>query len=93
MSNQVQGGPKAPKDPTKKRKGFFIMRNKSVAGSPQADGKGIQFIYLDGGRMLTAAGMVGNIKDEEILELLNTTEGFRKLVHSIGVTVECENKE
>lgn len=93
MSNQVQGGPKAPKDPTKKRKGFFIMRNKSVAGSPQADGKGIQFIYLDGGRMLTAAGMVGNIKDEEILELLKTTEGFRKLVHSIGVTVECENKE
>lgn len=93
MSKQVQGGPKAPKDPTKKRKGFYIMRNKSVAGSPMPDGRGTQFIYLDGGRMLTAAGMVGNIKDEKILELLKTTEGFRKLVHSIGVTVETENKE
>lgn len=93
MNQKLQGGPKAPKDPTKKRKGFYIMRNKSVAGSPQQDGTGIQFIYLDGGRMLTAAGMVGNIKDEKILDLLKTTEGFRKLVHSIGVTVECENSE
>ncbi|MBR3825886.1 MAG: SGNH/GDSL hydrolase family protein [Lachnospiraceae bacterium] len=93
MSNQLQGGPKAPKDPTKKRKGFFIMRNKSVAGSPMPDGTGTQFIYLDCGRMITAAGMVGNIKDKNILDLLTTVEGFRKLVHSIGVTVECENKE
>ena len=93
MNNQLQGGPKAPKDPTKKRKGFYIMRNKSVAGSPQPDGTGVQAIYLDSGRMLTAAEMVGNIKDERITELLKTTEGFRKLVHSIGVTVECENKE
>lgn len=93
MNSQTQAGPKAPKDPTKKRKGFYIMRNKSVAGSPQADGKGIQFIYLDNGRMITAAGMVGNIQDEKILELLKTTEGFRRLVHSIGVTIETEDKE
>ena len=37
MGMMEQGGPKAPKDPTKKRKGFYIMRNKSVAGSPQPD--------------------------------------------------------
>lgn len=93
MNKQMQEGPKAPKDPTKKRKGFYIMRNKSVAGSPQADGKGIQFIYLDNGRMLTLAGMVGNITDENILEMMKTTEGFRRLVHSIGVTVETEDKD
>ena len=93
MNRQMQEGPKAPKDPTKKRKGFYIMRNKSVAGSPQADGKGIQFIYLDNGRMLTLAGMVGNITDENILEMMKTTEGFRRLVHSIGVTVETEDKD
>lgn len=93
MNNQMQGGPKAPKDPTKKRKGFYIMRNKSVAGSPRPDGTGVQFIYMDGGRMITAAGMVGNIKDKSILDLLTTVEGFRKLVHSIGVTVETQNKE
>lgn len=92
MSTQ-QGGPKAPKDPTKKRKGFYIMRNKSVAGSPQQDGRGVQFLYMNDGRMINGARMVGNITDESMLEMLKTTAEFRKLVHSIGVTVEMENNE
>jgi len=33
---------------------------------------------------------VGNVEDEQILELLNTTAGFRKLVYSIGVSVESD---
>lgn len=85
-------GPKAPKDPTKKRKSFFIMRGKQVAGSPQQDGRGIQYIYENDGRLISSAKLVGNIADEEILGLLKTTEGFRKLVHSIGVTVEAEDR-
>ncbi len=93
MSEQEQRGPKAPKDPTKKRKGFCIMRNKSIAGSPQPDGRGMQFIYLNDGRMISSAKIVGNITDEAILKLLETTEGFRKLVHSIGVTIETEDKD
>lgn len=87
------GGPKAPKDPEKKRPGFYIMRNKEVAGSIQPDGKGIQFIYLNDGRMISSAKIVGNIQDETILELLKTTKGFRQLVYSIGVTVEADNPE
>lgn len=86
-------GPKAPKDPTKKRKSFYIMRGKSVAGSPQADGRGIQFLYMNDGRMLSSARLVGGIEDEEMLKLMETTEGFRRLVHSIGVTVEAEDRE
>lgn len=35
--------PKAPKDPEKKRKSFFIMRGKEIAGSVQPDGRGVQF--------------------------------------------------
>lgn len=93
MSVQQQGGPKAPKDPVKKRKGFYIMRNKSVAGSPQPDGRGVQFLYMNDGRMISCARLVGNITDEGMLELLKTAEGFRRLVHSIGVTVEMEDKE
>lgn len=88
-----QSGPKAPKDPTKKRKGFYIMRNKSVAGSPQPDGRGVQFLYMNDGRMISSARLVGNITDESMLDMLKTTEDFRKLVHSIGVTVEMEEKE
>lgn len=83
----------APKDPTMKRKGFYIMRNKSVAGSPQPSGKGIQFLYMNDGRMLNAARLVGGITDEAIIELMKTAEGFRKLVHSIGVTVEMDEHD
>lgn len=86
-------GPKAPKDPTKKRKGFYIMRGKSVTGSEQPDGRGTQFLYMNDGRMLSSARIVGNVTDEEILKLMETTEGFRKLVHSIGVTVESDDRE
>ena len=86
-------GPKAPKDPTKKRKSFYIMRGKSVAGSPQADGRGIQFLYMNDGRMISSARLVGGITDEEMLKLLETTAGFRQLVHSIGVTVEADDRE
>ena len=81
-------GPKAPKDPTKKRKNFYIMRNKDIAASPKKEGGGVCFIYENDGRMISASGLVGGITDEEELNLLKTTEGFRKLVHSIGVTVE-----
>ena len=86
-------GPKAPKDPSKKRKNFYIMRNKSVAGSPQPNGRGVQFIYQNDGRMISSAKIVGGITDESMLELLRTAEGFRKLVHSIGVTVEADDRE
>lgn len=86
-------GPRAPKDPAAKRKGFYIMREKRIAGSVQPDGRGIQFIYLDGERLVSLGRMVGNIKDEGILELLRTAEGFRRLVHSIGVTVEMTEGE
>lgn len=86
-------GPKAPKDPTKKRKSFYIMRGKSVAGSPQADGRGIQFLYMNDGRMISSARLVGGITDEEMLKLMETTAGFRQLVHSIGITVEADDRE
>ena len=83
-------GPKAPKDPTRKRQGFYIMRNKEISGSVQPDGSGVQFIYLNDGRMISSAKIVGNIADDAMLDLLSTAEGFRKLVHSIGVSVEMD---
>ncbi len=86
-------GPKAPKDAEKKRQGFYIMRGKQVAGLVQPDGRGTQFIYLNDGRMVSSARIVGNITDETMLELLKTAEGFKKLVHSIGVSVEADDME
>ena len=83
-------GPIAPRDAEKKRKSFYIMRNKQVAGSGQPDGTGTQFIYLNDGRMLSAARLVGGIVDEEMLKLMTTVEGFRGLVYAVGVTVEMD---
>lgn len=84
-------GVAAPKDPEKKRPYFYIMRDKEIFGSKQEDGRGIQYLYQDSGRLINSAQIVGNIEDEEMLKLMETTEGFRKLVHSIGVSVETEN--
>ncbi|MCM1188790.1 MAG: SGNH/GDSL hydrolase family protein [bacterium] len=86
-------GPIAPRDAEKERKSFYIMRNKETAGSRQPDGRGIQFIYLDNSRLVSFAKIAGGITDEELLGLLRTAEGFRRLVHSVGVTVETEDME
>ncbi|MBQ9768184.1 MAG: SGNH/GDSL hydrolase family protein [Lachnospiraceae bacterium] len=88
MSN---GGPKAPKDPTKKRPGFYVLYEKAVEAGANAVGGGTHPVYLNDGRLLSAAKIVGKITDEEMMELLKTTEGFKKLVHSIGVSVTCDN--
>ncbi len=87
------GGPKAPKDPTKKRPGFFVLYEKSVEAGAEPTGGGVQPIYLNDGRLLSSARVVGKITEEELLKLLETAEGFKKLVHSIGVSVTCENPE
>ena len=55
-------GPKAPKDPTRKRQGFYIMRNKEISGSVQPDGSGVQFIYLNDGRMISSAKIVRHVR-------------------------------
>ncbi len=85
------GAPTAPKDAEKKRPYFYIMRDKEVFGARQPDGRGVQFLYQDGGRLINSAKFVGNIEDGETLSLLRTTQGLAKLVHSIGVSVESED--
>lgn len=84
-------GPKAPKDPTAKGSSFYICRQKDIAANPTPDGKGIQFIYLDGVRLITFAKMVGSVEDETMLKNLETAEGFLNMVAGIGVTVDAPN--
>ncbi|MBR6478448.1 MAG: SGNH/GDSL hydrolase family protein [Lachnospiraceae bacterium] len=86
-------GPKAPKDPTAKGSSFYICRQKEVAGNPVPDGRGVQFIYLDGSRLTTFARMVGNITDESMIGNLETAEGFLNMVAGIGVTVEADDQD
>ncbi len=81
-------GPVAPKDPTAKRPGYYVMRGKQICASPQPDGRGIQFIYENDGRLKASARLVGNLEDEKMAAELDTVEGLRRQVHSIGVSVQ-----
>ncbi|QEN03437.1 SGNH/GDSL hydrolase family protein [Thiospirochaeta perfilievii] len=86
-------GPKAPKDPEKLRPYFYIMRDKEIFGSKQKNGSGIQFIYENDGRLINSAKIVGNIENNDILEKFKTVDGFRDVVHSIGISIEQNNSE
>ena len=86
-------GPAAPKDPEKARPFFYILKDKDIFGERQKDGTGIQFIYESDGRLINSAQITGNVTDKEELTLLETVEGFGRLVHSIGVSVETEPAE
>lgn len=87
----AMNGPAAPKDPEKKRPYFYILKDKEIFGAKQEDGSGIHFIYESDGRLINSAQIVGKIQDEEELRLLESVEGFGKLVHSIGVSVEMDH--
>ncbi len=86
-------GPKAPKDPTAKGSSFYICRQKGIAGNPLPDGRGVQFIYLNDGRLVTFAKMLGNITDEDMLKNLTTAKGFFDMVAGIGVTIDAEDRD
>ena len=80
-------GPVAPKDPTRKRPGFYVLLDKQVGGIPQDDGRGSHSIFISSDRLPSFARVTGGIQDEHILNLLTDVAGFRKLVHSIGVSI------
>lgn len=86
-------GPIAPKDPVKKREFFYIMLDKQISSSPTPDGRGVCYIYEDNGRLANSARIVGNVSDNEILELMNSAAGFRKLVYGIGVSMINDSAE
>lgn len=84
------GGPKAPKDPTKKRSSIYIVMDAILEATPRSEGKPSQEFYLDNERIVSNARLTSGVNDENILGLLKNCEGFHKLVHSIGITVKSE---
>lgn len=86
----MANGPAAPRDAQKKRESFYIIHKKQIFGTKTDDGKGIQYLFQSDGRLENAANITGCITDSAIIELLHTVQGFRKLVHSIGISVEME---
>jgi hypothetical protein len=83
---------KAPKNPVVKRDSFFVLFEKVIEATPRNEGKPSQEIYLDGERLKSIARLVGGVRDEGILALLDDCKGFHKLVHSIGVVIKTGNE-
>ncbi|MCR5733640.1 MAG: SGNH/GDSL hydrolase family protein [Lachnospiraceae bacterium] len=85
--------PVAPKDPEEKRQFYYLMKDKGIFASPYED-KGAQVIFMSPERLTEASRFVGQLEDQEMLLLLESAQGFKKLVHSIGITVEgCDKDE
>lgn len=85
-------GPKAPKNPVEKRPAVYVMVDSVIEGSPRENGKYQDICYLNG-RIAQKISVLCNDMPKEILELVPNSPGFRKLVHSIGVTVLASKKE
>ena len=77
----------APRDPIPQREALYILVDKPVGGGG-SDAESNRFpVFLNDERLVTFAKIVGGVQDEKILEMLRTAKGFRRLVHSIGVSI------
>lgn len=85
-------GPAAPKDPVEKRPCLYVVLDKTISGSADPEGVIRDYVYLEG-RMIDQVRFTSGDIEEEILNMLPKMETFRKLVHSIGVSIKAENSE
>ncbi len=85
-------GPKAPKDPVEKRPAVYVMVDSVIEGSPRGNDKFQDICYLNG-RIAQKISVLCNDMPKEILEQVPHGAGFRKVVHTIGVTVLATKKE
>ncbi|MGN1083435.1 MAG: SGNH/GDSL hydrolase family protein, partial [Lachnospiraceae bacterium] len=85
-------GPRAPKDPVAKRPAVYVMVDSVIEGSPRGNGKFQDICYLNG-RIAQKISVICDEVPQEIIDLVPTCAGFRKVVHSIGITVLATKQE
>lgn len=85
-------GPKAPKDPVAKRPAVYVMADSVIEGSPRGNGKFQDICYLNG-RIAQKISVLCDSVPKEITDAVPESAGFRKVVHTIGVTVLATGKE
>lgn len=88
---EMKKGPKAPKDPTKKRQPVYLMLNDNVEGSPCQDGRFMDICYLEG-RVSAKVKVISPNLTEKIADGLQIASSFRKMVHSIGITIIADSQ-
>lgn len=85
-------GPVAPKDPIEKRPCLYVVLDKIISGNKDAQGVIRDYIFLEG-RMEDQVRFTSGDIDEEIVKMLPKMETFRKLVHSVGVSIKAEDSQ
>lgn len=85
-------GPAAPKDPVEKRPCLYVILDKTISGSKEDDGVCRDYVYLEG-RLKGQVQFTSGDVEEDILNMLQEVKSFRKLVHSIGVSLKAEEQE
>lgn len=85
-------GPVAPKDPTDKRPCLYVVLDKTISGTREKDGVCRDYVYLEG-RLRDQVKFTSGDIEEEILDMLPRMETFRKLVHSVGVSLSAVEAE
>ena len=83
-------GPAAPKDPVEKRPCLYAVLDKTISGSKDPEGVIRDYVYLEG-RLKDQVKFTSGDIDEELLDMLPRMETFRKLVHSVGVSIKAED--
>ena len=91
MDNTTERGPKAPKDPTKKRPVIYIMLDDAIEGRPHGE-EFSDINFLDGRVEAKVTNLLPEL-DRKIAKELQTCAGFRKMVHSIGVAIKADKEE
>lgn len=92
MEKTTARGPKAPKDPTKKRSVIYIMLDDAIEGTQNGSGSFADINFLEGRVEAKVTNLLPEL-DRELARELQTCAGFRKLVHSIGVSVKADKEE
>ena len=88
----MKNGPKAPKDPTKKRPVLYLMLDDVIEGRLREDGNYAEISFLEGRVAAKISAVMPDVPGE-MAEELQTCAGLRKYVHSIGITAVAQEKE
>lgn len=81
----------APKDPQKQRNFFYVACDTVIYGADRGNGQYFDMVFLADGLLAKKAAIMGGITDEGMLKLLTDSEGFFKVVHSIGISIVSED--
>ena len=85
-------GPVAPKDPDKQRRKIYLMADGVIEAMRRPNGEFSEIMFLEG-RVPSKIAIICPKIDPALAQRLPYIAEFRKIVHSIGVTVTADEEQ